>query len=329
MSMAKDIRRYVCSHCGATSPKWIGKCGQCDEWNTYQEEIVQRSSTGGAASGGKSNAETAVPITLSNITPMEKSRVPLNDSELNRVLGGGIVPGSMIFLGGEPGIGKSTLILQLAADKNLKILYVSGEESPDQIKMRAERMGITGVNCYIFAETRVDKIIAEAKKLAPGLLIIDSIQTIHTRHLESAPGSISQVRECTYELQQFAKSINLPVCVIGHITKEGSIAGPKVLEHIVDVVLQFEGDKHYHYRVLRAVKNRFGSTFEMGLYEMQSYGLRPVENPSELLISQNDENLSGQCNLMCDGRTETFHDRVSGLGEYCCLWDRPEKCYRV
>lgn len=247
----------------------------------------------GRQTGQKRSGERKKAIPLSEVTSSRAMRIPLIDQELSRVLGGGIVTGSVILIGGEPGIGKSTLLLQLARDDRMDILYVSGEESAEQIKIRATRMGISGEKCAIFTETQVEKIIAEAKEVMPACIIIDSIQTIHSPALESSPGSVTQVRECTYTLQQFSKATQIPVFIIGHITKEGAIAGPKVLEHIVDVVLQFEGDQHYHYRILRALKNRFGSTFEMGLYEMAGNGLRPVENPSELLISQSSDSLSG------------------------------------
>lgn len=287
--MAKERIRFICQNCAADSAKWIGKCPQCGEWNTYQEEIVEKRSR--TATIQKANRKSAQ--SLGQIQPTDAFRIPLIDPEMVRVLGGGLVSGSVVLLAGEPGIGKSTLLLQLAHDTRMKMLYVSGEESPEQIKIRAERMGIKGDHCFILNETMVEGILEEAKSLQPSIIIVDSIQTIHSRQLESSPGSVTQVRESTFALQQFAKQFNIPILVIGHITKEGSIAGPKVLEHIVDVVIQFEGDQHYHYRVLRALKNRFGSTFEMGLYEMVGNGLRPVENPSELLISQSEDALSG------------------------------------
>jgi DNA repair protein RadA/Sms len=291
--MAKLTTQYICQNCGSHSPKWIGKCPQCNEWNTYQEEIVEKVKPSELRMKQKRQKEQKTSVALNQVTPTQAFRLPMIDPELTRVLGGGLVTGSVVLLGGEPGIGKSTLLLQLAHDTRLEILYVSGEESAEQIKIRATRMGIDGAKCYIFTETNVENVLEEAARVKPALVIIDSIQTLHTKSLESSPGSVTQVRECTYTLQQFSKQSNVPVFVIGHITKEGSIAGPKVLEHIVDVVLQFEGDQHYHYRVLRALKNRFGSTFEMGLYEMVGNGLRPVENPSELLISQSSEALSG------------------------------------
>lgn len=291
--MSKIKTQYVCQSCGTISPKWIGKCPQCDSWNTYQEEIVQKKNSDQLVPKEDIREDAKRAIKLSEVSPAQTLRIPLNDPELNRVLGGGLVTGSIILLGGEPGIGKSTLILQLAKDQNLEMLYISGEESAEQIKMRAQRMGISGEQCYIFTGTYVEDIINEAKRVKPALIIIDSIQTMSTKQVESSPGTVTQVRESTFILQQFSKQYNIPIIVIGHITKDGNIAGPKVLEHIVDVVLQFEGDQHYHYRVLRALKNRFGSTFEMGLYEMMGMGLRPVVNPSEMLIMQSDQALSG------------------------------------
>ncbi len=295
MSKVKSI--FACTNCGATSPKWLGKCPACGEWNTYVEEIVakptaqeekQRSWKGPQSGGHQARA-----IPLSEIQAGNTQRLITPDKELNRVMGGGIVPGSIVLIGGQPGIGKSTLLLQLALQVNAITLYVSGEESEEQIKMRAERLGGSNSNCLVLTETNTDKILTVAQQTGPQLVIIDSIQTLSSPHIESTPGSISQVRECAGEMQRFAKETNIPVFLIGHITKEGSIAGPKLLEHIVDTVLQFEGDQHYSYRILRTLKNRFGSTDEMGIYEMQSGGLREVSNPSELLLSQKDEDLSG------------------------------------
>lgn len=292
--MAKTKSVYVCSNCGNDSPKWLGKCPVCGEWNTYVEEII-------AKSPGKANilagfeTQKAKPLHLKDVETSEDPRINLKDEELNRVLGGGLVPGSLVLIGGEPGIGKSTLILQMALGlgENLKTLYVSGEESAKQIKMRADRLNPNSQNCLIVCETNLEQIIVHLKNTNPDLVIIDSIQTIYTESVESSPGSVSQVRECSAHILKYAKETNTPVILIGHINKEGSIAGPKVLEHIVDSVLQFEGDQHYMYRILRSIKNRFGSTAELGIYEMRQNGLREVSNPSELLLSQNHEGLSG------------------------------------
>lgn len=297
--MAKAKTIFFCSNCGASSPKWLGKCPHCGEWNTYQEELIQKETTAEekrrswapSGPGGKSESPRAVP--LRQIQTGTTIRTPTHDGELNRVLGGGIVPGSLVLIGGQPGIGKSTLLLQVAMQLPAKILYVSGEESEEQIKMRADRIGDFRSECYILTETNTSKVLAQANDLQPQLMIVDSIQTLSSPHIESTPGSISQVRECAGELLRFAKETNIPVFLIGHINKEGEIAGPKLLEHIVDCVLQFEGDRHNAYRILRTLKNRFGSTDEMGIYEMRGSGLREVTNPSELLLSQKDDDLSG------------------------------------
>ncbi|MFK7980062.1 MAG: DNA repair protein RadA [Saprospiraceae bacterium] len=293
--MAKVKKTFSCSDCGAMSPKWIGKCPTCGNWNTYQEEIVSKLTKQEEKKKAwkQPDRNSPKPIPLKEIVPTSKDRLVTPDGELNRVLGGGIVGGSIVLIGGQPGIGKSTLLLQVATSIDAKILYVSGEESEEQIKMRANRIGKDHDNCYILTETNSSKILNHAQQLQPDLLVIDSIQTLSSPHVESAPGSISQVRECAGELQRFAKETNIPVFIIGHITKDGAIAGPKLLEHIVDAVLQFEGDQHYTYRILRTTKNRFGSTDEMGIYEMLANGLREVSNPSELLLSQKDEELSG------------------------------------
>jgi DNA repair protein RadA/Sms len=297
--MAKARTVFFCSNCGASAPKWLGKCPHCNEWNTFQEELIQketaseekRRSWATDTSGRKGEAPKAVPI--GKIQAGSTVRLKAPDEELNRVLGGGIVPGSLVLIGGQPGIGKSTLMLQVAMHLPEVILYVSGEESAEQIKMRADRIGQPRGECYILTETNTTKILQQAQELQPRLLIVDSIQTMSTPHLDSAPGGIAQVRECAAELLRFAKETNISVFLIGHINKEGEIAGPKLLEHIVDCVLQFEGDRHNTYRILRTLKNRFGSTDEMGIYEMQSGGLREVSNPSELLLSQKDDDLSG------------------------------------
>lgn len=293
--MAKVKSTFFCQNCGAQSPKWIGKCPSCNEWNTYVEEIVgAKDKPSGQWRDNSEPTRTAMPVRLNEIQQEKMERTVAIDKELNRVLGGGIVPGSMVLIGGEPGIGKSTLLLQLALSQNkLKVLYVSGEESPQQIKMRADRMASTSENCYLLAETGLQNIFLQINQLKPDLLIVDSIQTLQTSKIESSAGSVSQVRECTADLLQFAKETNTPVFLIGHITKEGSLAGPKVLEHMVDTVLQFEGDRHLAYRILRTTKNRFGSTSELGIYEMQSNGMREVSNPSEILISQKETQISG------------------------------------
>ena len=290
--MAKVKSAFFCQNCGHEAPKWLGKCPSCNEWNTFVEEIIEKQIPQVVAFS-KSNKD-AIPMSLNDIEPQEHSRIQLNDAEINRVLGGGLVLGSLILFGGEPGIGKSTLLLQMAVTmKGLKVLYVSGEESEQQIKMRAERIGGTNDECYILTETNIQNIFKQAEKIQPHVLVIDSIQTIFSSQIESSPGSISQIRETTAQLLRYAKQTNVPVFLIGHITKEGSLAGPKVLEHMVDAVLQFEGDRNHVYRLLRSIKNRFGSTNELGIYEMNGSGLRQVENPSEILITNTDATLSG------------------------------------
>lgn len=294
--MAKTKTVYVCSHCGADSPKWLGKCPNCGEWNTYVEEVVAKEvpSAKRPVPSGLSERGQARPVLLRDITAEKEDRLNMKDQELNRVLGGGLVKGSLVLIGGEPGIGKSTLVLQTILKlHDLKVLYVSGEESYRQLKMRADRLAPDSQNCLILCETNLEQIFVQAQNVQPDLLIIDSIQTIFTELVESSPGSVSQVRECSAAILKFAKESGVPVLLIGHINKEGSIAGPKVLEHIVDTVLQFEGDQHYMYRILRSIKNRFGSTAELGIYEMRQEGLREVSNPSELLLTQNHEGLSG------------------------------------
>ncbi len=293
--MAKTKTVFVCSQCGNDSPKWLGKCPVCGEWNTYVEEVVTKDNNS-QRSLVLSNFETpkSKPQLLINVDAGDEIRIDLNDGEFNRVLGGGLVPGSLVLIGGEPGIGKSTLVLQTVLKlTNLTILYVSGEESVKQLKIRAERLNYDNPKCYIVCETSLEQIFTHIDNVRPDLVIIDSIQTVFTERVESSPGSVSQVRECSALILKFAKETGTPVLLIGHINKEGSIAGPKVLEHIVDTVLQFEGDQHYMYRILRNIKNRFGSTSELGIYEMNQAGLREVSNPSELLLSQNHEGLSG------------------------------------
>jgi len=284
---------YVCSNCGNDSPKWLGKCPVCGEWNTYVEEIISKDKSS-ARSGLTFETSKAKPLLLKDVETGEEPRIDLHDGELNRVLGGGLVPGSLTLIGGEPGIGKSTLILQTVLGLNeIKTLYISGEESARQLKLRADRINSNSENCFIVCETNLEQVFVHIKNLNPDFVIVDSIQTIYTENVESSPGSVSQVRECSAAILKFAKETGTPVILIGHINKEGSIAGPKVLEHIVDTVLQFEGDQHYMYRILRSIKNRFGSTAELGIYEMRQNGLREVSNPSELLLTQNHEGLSG------------------------------------
>ena len=294
--MAKIRTSYFCQNCGAESAKWIGKCPACGEWNTYVEEVVQKEETGRGKwqQGTEKPKRAATPRKLQDINEEQFPRLITHDQELDRVLGGGIVPGSLILIGGEPGIGKSTLMLQIALLlNNTTVLYVSGEESESQIKMRAERMNFHSDNCYILSETNTQIIFQQIEVLQPQLLVIDSIQTLHSKHVESAAGSVSQVRECTAEIMKFAKETATPVFLIGHITKDGAIAGPKILEHMVDTVLQFEGDQHLSYRILRTSKNRFGATNELGIYEMRADGLREVANPSEILLTQREETLNG------------------------------------
>ena len=292
--MAKPRIIFFCQNCGAQSPKWIGRCPSCGEWNTYAEEVVHREKDKDQIAKLSTKKDSGKPVPVNEIKEAKENRINTNNNELNRVLGGGLVYGSLVLIGGEPGIGKSTLMLQIALNiKNLKVLYVTGEESAQQIKMRAERIGINSPNCYILTETSTQNIFSQIEKLTPDILIIDSVQTLHTDIIDTSAGSISQIRECASEMQRYSKLTDVPVFLIGHITKEGSLAGPKLLEHMVDTVLQFEGDRNYGYRILRATKNRFGSTSELGIYEMQDSGLREVSNPSEILISQRDENVSG------------------------------------
>ncbi|MDT0646861.1 DNA repair protein RadA [Zunongwangia sp. F260] len=292
--MAKVKTTFYCQNCGAQYSKWQGRCTACNEWNTIVEEVVQKPDPKDWKSPASKEAKRiSRPLKIAEIENAPQNRWKTGNNELDRVLGGGLVPGSLTLLGGEPGIGKSTLLLQISLQLKYKVLYVSGEESQQQIKMRAERIDPNPANCYILTETKTQNIFRQIEAISPEVVIIDSIQTLHSDYIESSPGSISQIRECTAELIKFAKESGVPVILIGHITKEGSIAGPKVLEHMVDTVLQFEGDRNHVYRILRAHKNRFGSTHELGIYEMQGSGLREVSNPSEILISKNDEDLSG------------------------------------
>ena len=290
--MAKTKTTFFCQNCGAQFPKWVGKCNSCNEWNTIVEEVIQKEE---AKSWKSPNAGRKVTkaLKLKDITAVNEERIGTFNNELNRVLGGGLVKGSVVLLGGEPGIGKSTLLLQIALRMKNKVLYVSGEESMTQIKLRADRLKNSNENCLILTETKTQHIFKVAQETSPDVIVIDSIQTLHTEYIEASPGSISQIRETTSELIKYAKETDTPVVLIGHITKEGTIAGPKILEHMVDVVLQFEGDRNHTYRILRAQKNRFGSTAELGIYEMQHTGLREVDNPSEILISEKDSDLTG------------------------------------
>ena len=302
--MAKDKTAYVCSNCGQESPKWVGKCPACGQWNTFKEIKIAASSPtksvmnkGGLHAGATAQSSAlhaGKVLRLRDISSKDDPRIDMHDAELNRVLGGGLVPGSIVLLGGEPGIGKSTLSLQTMLNMpEKKILYVSGEESAHQLKMRAERLGGENDNFLLLTENSLESIFDHIKEVQPEMLVIDSIQTISTEDVESSAGSIAQVRECASALLRFAKISGVPVILIGHITKEGTLAGPKILEHIVDTVIQFEGDQHYMYRILRSIKNRFGSTAELGIYEMQQSGLRQVSNPSELLLTQDRDGLSG------------------------------------
>lgn len=292
--MAKYKTVFFCKECGNESPKWIGHCPGCGAWNSYVEESVSVGKDKNTGTKSFLIANNAKPILIKDVSSAQEARIDLHCEELNRVLGGGLVPGSLILLGGEPGIGKSTLLLQVALKiKDKKILYVSGEESAQQIKMRAERIGIANENCYILTETNTDKIARHFEEIKPDIVIIDSIQTLVSATVDSAAGSISQIRETAAEMNKMAKTFHIPTFLIGHITKDGSIAGPKILEHIVDTVIQFEGDRHYGFRILRTIKNRFGSSSELGIFEMNANGLREVNNPSEILLSQRDEEVSG------------------------------------
>jgi DNA repair protein RadA/Sms len=294
--MSKVKTAFFCSQCGYESAKWLGKCPACNQWNTFSQEVIQKEEKHPAAQSWKSEgaARANKILLLDDLNVEDLPRITTPDPELNRVLGGGIVPGSVVLVAGEPGIGKSTLFLQNGLLlTGFPTLYISGEESSQQIKMRADRLKITNSQFYLLTETNTQSIFSEIKKLQPGVVIVDSIQTLESPFIESPAGSISQIKQCAGELQKFAKETNTPVFLIGHITKDGSIAGPKILEHMVDTVLQFEGDRHYNYRLLRTQKNRFGSTSELGIYEMTQGGMRPVTNPSEVLITQKEEQLSG------------------------------------
>ncbi|PWU03711.1 MAG: DNA repair protein RadA [Bacteroidetes bacterium] len=294
--MSKIKTAFFCGNCGYESAKWAGRCPSCGEWNTFVEEVIHKNSIKGPMSRIPFSDEEKISksVSLDEISTIEEKRIISPDPELNRVLGNGIVPGSIVLVAGEPGIGKSTLFLQLGLSlKDVTTLYISGEESEQQIKMRADRLGISNEDFYLLTETSTQTIFSEIKKLRPQVVMVDSIQTLHSPYIDSSAGSISQIRECAGEFQRFAKETNTPVFLIGHITKDGNIAGPKILEHMVDTVLQFEGDQHYAYRIIRTLKNRFGPTSELGIYQMTGDGMQPVMNPSEILITQKDERLSG------------------------------------
>ena len=290
--MSKVKTTFFCQNCGTQHAQWQGQCKSCKQWNTLIEEVVEKPDKKNWKSEKKTNT-VSKPLRINQIEISSESRIDTGDAELNRVLGGGIIPGALMLLGGEPGIGKSTLLLQIAMTMRCKVLYVSGEESQQQIKIRSDRMDISSDHCFVLSETKTQNIFSQIETLAPELVVIDSVQTLHTDYIDSSPGSVSQIKECTAELIKFAKETHVPVFLVGHITKDGQIAGPKILEHMVDVVLHFEGDRNHIYRILRTQKNRFGATSEIGIYEMQSKGLRAVSNPSELLISEKDEKLSG------------------------------------
>lgn len=290
--MNKVKTSFFCQSCGTQHAKWQGQCNSCKEWNTLSEEVIEKSVKKAWKSSQK-NIQAVKPLKIDQIDIKQESRINTGDQELNRVLGGGIIPGALMLLGGEPGIGKSTLLLQIAMRINAKVLYVSGEESQRQIKIRSNRINESSNECYILSETKTQNIFSQIETLNPDLVIIDSVQTLNTDYIENSPGSISQIKECTAEFIRYAKETHVPVFLVGHITKDGQIAGPKILEHMVDVVLHFEGDRNHIYRILRTKKNRYGATSEIGIYEMQTQGLRAVSNPSELLISEKDEKLSG------------------------------------
>ena len=309
---AKSV--WFCTSCGNESPKWMGRCPACGEWNTMVEEPKESRKTSSGQAGRSGSAERRKPVHIRDIETSGESRISLGNGEVDRILGGGIVPGSLVLVGGEPGIGKSTLSLQIPLHcDSVKTLYVTGEESVNQVKMRADRLGGSSAQCYIYSETMMENILEEARAMMPDLVIVDSVQTMYTESVESAPGSVSQIREVAAQLLRFAKETGVPVILIGHITKDGYIAGPKILEHIVDVVLQFEGENHGTYRVLRSIKNRFGSTSEIAVFEMTGKGLREVSNPSEMLIPMHEQGLSGTAVCaMLDG-TRSFLFEVQAL----------------
>lgn len=290
--MSKVKTSFFCQSCGTQHAQWQGQCNSCKQWNTLTEEVMEKPDKKNWKTEKKAST-ISKPLKINQIEISSESRIDTGDAELNRVLGGGIIPGALMLLGGEPGIGKSTLLLQIAITVGCKVLYVSGEESQRQIKIRSDRMDTSSDQCYVLSETKTQNIFSQIETLAPELVVIDSVQTLHTDYIDNSPGSVSQIKECTAEFIKFAKETHVPVFLVGHITKDGQIAGPKILEHMVDVVLHFEGDRNHIYRILRTQKNRFGATSEIGIYEMQSKGLRAVSNPSELLISEKDEKLSG------------------------------------
>jgi len=309
--MPKSRTVYICQNCGAEATKWIGRCASCGQWNTYVEEIIQRNSKTHELKFSESGPD---PISISEIESTSEKRIDTKNDELNRILGGGLVPGSLVLLGGEPGIGKSTIALQLALNiDKLKFLYVSGEESYQQIKLRADRLKLNSDNCFILSEILIENIFAQIQNIKPDIVIIDSVQTLQTEDIESSPGSVSQVRECASRLLKFSKKTAIPVILIGHITKDGSLAGPKILEHIVDTVLLFEGDSNYIYRILRVLKNRFGPTSELGIFEMQNSGLKEISNPSQILISPGTENMSGVAIASTIDGLRTFLIEVQAL----------------
>jgi DNA repair protein RadA/Sms len=292
--LAKEKTIFICQNCGVNSPKWLGKCPSCGEWNSFVEEIIRAPAAGVTRTIAGNRKSDSKPILLKEVSKQKQYRFTSGDLELDRVLGNGIVPGSVILIGGDPGIGKSTLMLQVAMKMpGKRILYISGEESPEQIRYRAERIGDLGDHCYILPETNMDDIFSGLEEILPEIVIVDSIQTLNSSYLDSPPGTVSQIRHCAGELLTYAKKTHIPVFLIGHINKDGNLAGPKVLEHMVDTVLQFEGDRHHIYRILRSMKNRFGSTSELGIYEMHDDGLHIVDNPSALLLSQREEPVSG------------------------------------
>jgi DNA repair protein RadA/Sms len=292
--MAKTKTTYVCTNCGVEAAKWVGKCPSCGEWNSFVEELVRKDTSANKVFIPGLQTSTVKPILIHEIETAQENRIDTSCGEFNRVLGGGLVPGSLVLIGGEPGIGKSTLVLQVVLNMLCKrTLYVSGEESPSQLKLRAERLKIKNESCFILSETSLEQIFVQIQNVKPELVIVDSIQTMSTEIADSSPGSITQIRECAAAFLRYAKESNVAVLIIGHITKDGTIAGPKILEHIVDTVLQFEGDQHHMYRILRSIKNRFGSTSELGIFEMRQEGLREVINPSELLLSEDHTGLSG------------------------------------
>ena len=325
--MAKVKTTFFCQNCGTSFAKWQGQCTACKEWNTIAEEVIQKAEKVSWKVSETKSKRVSKSQKVKDISTTSEARLNTKNNELNRVLGGGIVPGSLTLLGGEPGIGKSTLMLQIALQLPYKTLYVSGEESAQQIKMRAERIHPGSENCYILTETKTQNIFSQIAELNPDIVVIDSIQTLHTDYIESSPGSISQIRETTTELIKFAKETHTPVVLIGHITKDGNIAGPKILEHMVDTVLQFEGDRNHVYRILRSQKNRFGSTNELGIYEMQGNGLREVSNPSEILISKNEEDLSGTAISATLEGMRPLMIEIQALGEHRSLWHSTTQCY--